>query len=64
MEILEIKKCVVAMNATEAKTTKIKILDEQVVTAAETITGHMDGAAAGKANSTEGTPRGWGGWGA
>ena len=39
-EIVEMEERVVAMNATKAKTKKMKILDEQVVVAAETTTGH------------------------
>ena len=42
------------MNATEAKTEKMTILDEQVVMAAETATGHNEGEAAGNANASEG----------
>ena len=37
-EIVEMEERVVAMNATEAKSTKMTILDEQVVVAAETTT--------------------------
>ena len=57
VEILEMEECVVAMNATEAKINKITILDEQVVVAAETITGHKERAAAGNANATEVGPQ-------
>ena len=42
-EIVEIEERVVAMNATEAKTIKMTILDKQVVLAAETTTGHKEG---------------------
>ena len=45
----------VAMNATEAKITKMTILDEKVVVAAETTMGHKEGKATGNANATEGT---------
>ena len=53
---------VVAMNATEAKTIKMTILDEQVVVAAETNTVHKEGEAEGNANATEGTTQA-GTWG-
>ena len=42
-EIVEMEDRVVAMNATEVKTTKLKILDERVLVAAETNTGHKGG---------------------
>ena len=48
---------VVAMNTTEVKTAKIKILDKQVVVAAKTTTVNKEEAAAGNANSTEGAPQ-------
>ena len=48
---------VVAMNYTETKTTKMKIMDEQVVVAAETTTGHKEGAAARNSTATEGAPQ-------
>ena len=56
-EIVEMEERVVPINATEKKTTKMKILDDQVVVAAETNTGHKEGAAVGNANSTEGAPQ-------
>ena len=56
-EIVEIEEHMVAMNATEAKTAKMTILDKQVVVAAETTTGNKDGAAVGNANATEGEPQ-------
>ena len=45
------------MNATEAKTEKMTILDEQVLVAAEITTGHKEGVAARNANTTEGAPQ-------
>ena len=48
----------VALNATEAKATKIKPLDKQVVVEAETNTGHKEGAASVNSNATEGAPQG------
>ena len=48
---------------TEAKTSKMKKLDEQVVVTAENTTGHNEGAAAVNANYTEGAPQA-GPWGA
>ena len=57
VEILEMEGRVVAMNATEVKTTKMTIMDEQVVVPAETTAGHKEGAAAGNANTTEGAPK-------
>ena len=48
---------VVPINDTESKTTKITILDEQVVMAAETTTGNKEKAATGNANTTEGAPQ-------
>ena len=56
-EIVETEDHVVAMNATEAKKTKMIILDKQVVVAAENTTGHKEGAAAGNAKSNEGAPQ-------
>ena len=47
----------VAMNATEAKTKKMEILDERVLVAAETNTGHKEGAASVNSNATEGAPQ-------
>ena len=61
-EIVEMKEHMVAMNNTESKTTKMKILDEQVVVAAETTTGHKEGVAAVNANANEGAPQA-GKWG-
>ena len=48
---------VVAINDTEGENKKNKVLDKQVVVAAETTTGHKEGAAAGNANYTEGAPQ-------
>ena len=48
---------VVAMNATEAKTKKMTILDEQVAVAKKKTTGHKEGAATGNANATAGAPQ-------
>ena len=45
------------MNYTEAKTTRMTILDKQVVVAAETTTGHKEGVTEGSANATEGAPQ-------
>ena len=57
-EIVEMEEHVVAMNTTEAKTTRMIILDDQVVAAAETTTVHKEGVEAGNANATEGAPQG------
>ena len=56
-EIVEIEEGVVAMNATEAKTTKMTILDKQVVVAAETTNGQKEGVATVNSNDTEGAPQ-------
>ena len=53
----------VAMNATDTKTTKMTILDKQVVVVAETTTSHKEGEAAGNVNTTDIAPRA-GTWGA
>ena len=45
------------MNATEAKTRKMTILDEQVVVATKKTTGHKEGAAEVNSNATEGAPQ-------
>ena len=50
----------VALNDMEAKTIKMKLLDEQVVVAAETNTYHKEGVAAGNSKATEGAPQGGG----
>ena len=60
MEIVEMEERIVALNNTEAKTTKMILLDKQVVVAAEINTGHNEGAAEGNANATESAPRGGG----
>ena len=58
VEIVVMGERMEAMNDTEAKTTKITILDKQVVVAAaETTMGHKEGAAAVNANATEGVPQ-------
>ena len=57
-EIVEMKEHMVAMNNTESKTTKMKILDEQVVVALEITKGHKEGLVAGNANTAEGAPQG------
>ena len=57
-EIVEMEKRVVALNATEAKTTTMKIWDEQVVVAAETNMGHKEGSSSGNDNATKGAPQG------
>ena len=54
-EIVKMEERVVPINATEEK--KMKILDDQVVVAVESNTGHKEGAAVGNANSTEGAPQ-------
>ena len=56
-EIVEMEEHVVAMNTTEAKTTRMTILDDQVVVAAETTTVHKEEVEAGNANATEGAPQ-------
>ena len=56
-KIVEMEECVVAMNATEAKTTKMTILDKLVVVAAETTMVHKEGAAAVNSNATKGAPQ-------
>ena len=56
-EIVEIEDPVLVMNDAEAKTTKMTILDEQVVVTAETTTGHKEGAAAGNATASDGAPQ-------
>ena len=48
---------VAEMNYTEEKTTRMTILDKQVVVAAETTTGHKEGVTEGSANATEGAPQ-------
>ena len=57
-EIVETEERVVALNSTEAKTTNIKLLHNQVVVVAGTNTVHKEGAATGNANATEGAPQG------
>ena len=48
---------VVALNNTEAKTTNIKLLDQQVVLVAERNMVHKEGGAAGNSNAAEGAPQ-------
>ena len=56
-EMVEMEESVVAMSITEAKTRKIKILNNLVVVAAENTTSHKEGGAAEKTNATDGTPQ-------